>query len=110
MLPTEKHFNGSIGLVAAALDGYNKIPNDAQRRFAHQLSKVIPVQSGRIFQAAKSFTSSTSKITSKLGPAGTLLTLGVIGYEVHEGSWNAHTFVNGGLLVATGVASHPLKT
>ena len=105
MLTAEKHFNGSVGLVAAAFDGYNRIPNDAKRRLAHQLSKVIPVNSGKIFQGSKAFTSSTSKLTSKLGPLGTLLTLGVIGYEVHNGSWDAHTVVNGSLLVATGVAT-----
>lgn len=105
LLPAEKHFNGSLGLVAGAVDGYNKIPNDAKRKFAYKLSKITGAKAGEIFQGSKAFTNSTGKLASKLGPAGTLLTLGVIGYEVHEDLWNAHTIVNGSLLVVTAAAT-----
>jgi RHS repeat-associated protein len=105
LLPAEKHYNGSLGLVGAAVAGYNKIPNHAKRHYAHKLSKVIGVNSGRIFQGVKAFANSTGRLTGKLGPAGTLLTVGVIGYEVGTGTWDAHTVVNGTLLIATGVAT-----
>ena len=69
------------------------------------MSKLIPVKSGGIFQGFKSFTNSTSKIASKLGPAGTLLTVGVMAYEWKSDSWDAHTIINGTLIVGAGVAT-----
>ncbi len=100
----EKHFNGSIGLVGYAAEAYNKIPNDIKRKYAYKLSKVTGWKSGKIFQEVKAFSKNTTKITGKLGPYGTILTVGVIGYEVATDTWDAHTIVNGALLIG-GVAA-----
>ena len=111
----EDHYNGGLDNVNLALTGYNKVHNDAKRKFAYNMSRKtnalsksvnakLNVKPGQIFQGAKSFTKTTSKITSKLGPAGVALSVGVIGYEVASDTWDAHTFVDGALLVATGAA------
>lgn len=105
LLPTESHYNGSLGLVGAAVGGYNKIPNDVKRSYAYKLSKITGAKSGQIYQGAKGFVNGTGKLTSKLGPLGNVLTIGVITYEVGTDNWNAHTIVNGTLLVGVGVAT-----
>ena len=44
-------------------------------------------------------------MVSKLGPVGTVLGIGVIGYELKYDAWNAHTAVNAGLMIGAGVAT-----
>ena len=53
----------------------------------------------------KGFTKATGKLTSKLGPVGNVVAIGVIGYEAGTDTWDAHTVVNGALLVGAGVAT-----
>ena len=79
MLGIEEHFNGGIGTVGVAVQGYNKIGNAVKRAFAHKLSKMTGIKSGKIFQGAKGFAKSTGKLASKLGPVGTAVGIGVIG-------------------------------
>jgi hypothetical protein len=102
---TEKHFNGGLGTVGVSIQGYGKIPNDIKRAYAHKLFKMTGIKSGRIFQGVKSFTNSTGKLVSKLGPVGTVLGGGVITYEVLSGTWDTHTAVNTGLMIGAGVAT-----
>ncbi|MEM6737985.1 MAG: hypothetical protein AAF620_18145, partial [Bacteroidota bacterium] len=61
LLPTEKHYNGSLGLVGVAIGGYNKIPNDIKRKYAYKLSKTIGAKSGKIFQGTKAFVNNTTQ-------------------------------------------------
>jgi len=105
LLFTDKHFNGGLGTVGVAVQGYNKIPNDVKRHYAYKLSKATGVKSGQIFQGAKSFANSTGKVVSKLGPYGTILGAGVQAYEYGTGTWDAHTIVNISLMVGAGVAT-----
>ncbi|MFP4504429.1 MAG: hypothetical protein ACLFOZ_06935, partial [Cyclobacteriaceae bacterium] len=105
LLPTEKHYNGSLGLVGTAVGGYNNIPNDIKRSYAYKLFKATGVKSGQIFQRAKGFVNGTGKLASKLGPLGTALTVDVMTYEVGTDTWDAHTIVNGTLIVGAGVAT-----
>jgi len=111
---TDKHFNGGLGTVGVAVQGYNNIPNDIKRTYAYKLSKMTGVKSGQIFQGAKSFANSTGKLVSKLGPVGTLLGVGVAGYEIGTGTWDAHTAVNialiGGAAAATIFAAPAVLT
>jgi hypothetical protein len=101
----EKHFNGSVGTIGVAIQGYKNIPNTIVRDYAYKLSKMTGVKSGQIFQGMKGFANSTGKLVSKLGPAGTLLGIGVIGYELKYDKWDAHTAVNTGLMISAGVAT-----
>jgi RHS repeat-associated protein len=101
----EKHFNGSLGLTGAAISGYNKIPNNIKRQAAYKLSEKIGIKSGRIFQGTKGAVKGLGKFAGKLGPVGVIATVGVIGYEVGTDTWDAHTIVNGGLLITAGVAT-----
>ncbi len=77
-------------------------------------SKMTGVKSGQIFQGAKSFANSTGKVVSKLGPVGTLLGVGLAGYEIGTGTWDAHTAVNiavmGGATAATFFAAPAVLT
>ena len=111
---TEKHFNGGLGTVGAAVQGYNNIPNDVKRAYAYKLSKATGLKSGQIFQGAKGFANSTGKWASKLGPVGILLGVGVAGYEIGTWTWDAHTAVNitlmGGVAAATFFAAPAVLT
>ena len=102
---TEKHFNGGLGTLGVAVQGYNNIGNDVKRAYAYKLSKMTGVKSGQIFQGAKGFANSTGKLVSKLGPVGTVLGGGVIVYEGLSGTWDAHTIVNGGLMLGAAAAT-----
>jgi hypothetical protein len=89
-----------IGLVHSSNSIYKEIPNSVKRHYAYKISKVSKVVSkevkaGKIFQATKGL----SKSLEILGPVGDVLTFGNIVYEVKEDTWNAHTFVDGTLLV-----------
>ena len=102
---TEKHYNGSLGTIGVALQGYNKISNDAKRSAAYKLSKMTDLKSGKIFQGAKSFANGAGKFTKALGPAGTALGVVVAGTEIATGKWDAHTVVNVGLMITAGAAT-----
>ena len=102
---TDKHFNGSLGTIGVAVQGYRNIPNDIKRAYAYKLSKMTGIKSGQIFQGAKGFANSTGKLVSRLGPVGTALGIGVIGYEVGTDTWDAHTIVNGSLMIGAGAAT-----
>ncbi|MDP3929630.1 MAG: hypothetical protein Q8R57_11455, partial [Bacteroidota bacterium] len=101
----EKHFNGGLGTVGVAVQGYKKISNDTKRHYAYKLSKMTGVKSGKIFQGAKGFVNSTGKMASKLGPVGTVLGVGVASYEIGTGTWDAHTAVNIGLMLGAAAAT-----
>jgi RHS repeat-associated protein len=102
---TDKHLNGGLGTAGVAVQGYSNISNDVKRTYAYKLSKITGLKSGQLFQGAKSFVNSTGKLVSKLGPVGTVLGGGVITYEVMNGTWDAHTAVNTGLMIGAGVAT-----
>lgn len=93
-----KHFNGNVGALGLAVQGYNSIGNDIKRRYAYRLSKLSNVRSGVIFQKAQSVARGAGKVASKLGSLGTGLSVGVIVYEGLTDTWDAHTIVNIGLL------------
>lgn len=100
----EKHFNGNIGLLGFGAEAYSKIPNSVKRSYAYKLSKMTKWKAGEIFQKAKSLSGGVGKFATKAGVAGSILTGGVILYEATTDNWDAHTFVNAGLLVG-GVAA-----
>lgn len=104
LLPSEKHFNGSVGLIGITAYGFNKIPKGVRRHYAHKLSKITNWKSGQIFQNTKNFANGAGKLSKTLGPLGTALTVGVIGYEVSTDTWDAHTVINAALLVGAGAA------
>jgi len=91
--------------LGVSVEGYNALSSDVKRAYAFKLSKLINVRSGAIFQKAQGLARSAGKVVSKLGPAGTILSLGVIGYEVGTNTWDAHTIVNGSLIIGAGVAT-----
>ena len=91
-------------MVGAAVYGYNKIPNDAKRHYAYELSKKVGIKSGRIFQGIKGNINLAGKLGKWLGPIGIIATAGVVVYEAGSKDWNAHTFVNGVLVIGTGAA------
>ena len=84
------------------------MPYDLKRSVAHKLSKSTGLKSGKIFQGAKKFVNGTGKFSKSLGPAGIALSVGVGAYEIGTDTWDAHTFVNGGLLLVTGAAFIPI--
>lgn len=102
---TEKHLNGGLGTVGVSVLGYNNLPNSIKRTYAYKLSKITGIKAGQIFQKAKGFANTTGKLVSKLGTVGAVLQVGVIYYEASNDKWNAHTYVNGTLLVGAGVAT-----
>lgn len=85
--------------------GYQAIPKEFKRTYAYKISKVTkavgkPAKAGKIFQGAEKF----AKVGKKLGPIGNILTAGNIAYEVKTDTWDAHTVVDGTLLVV-GIAA-----
>ena len=109
---TEKHFNGQLGLVSAAASGYSKIPQSPKRHFIDNLYnqnkdffKNKGVTRGKMYQGSKGFFKGAGKVAGKLGPVGTTLSASVILVEAYTNTWDAHTVVNGGLLIATGAAT-----
>ena len=105
----DKHYNGSLGISTSAVDKFNKISNSSLRHWSHKLSrkniKLSPFKSGDLFNAAKSFGKRTGKLTSKLGPLGTGLTIIVVTDEILNDTWDAHTAINTGLMIGTVVAT-----
>ncbi|WP_293930696.1 hypothetical protein [Sphingobacterium sp. UBA6645] len=65
----------------------------------------VGIKSGKIFQNTKAFANSAGKLLSKVGAVGTVLSVGVIVYELENKTWDAYTVVNGTLLVGAGVAT-----
>lgn len=85
--------------------GYQAIPKEFKRSYAYKISKVTkavgkPAKAGKIFQGAEKF----AKVGKKLGPVGNILTAGNIAYELSTDNWEAHTIVDGALLVV-GIAA-----
>ncbi len=105
LIGVEKHFNGGIGTIGIAVQGYKALPSDIKRTYAYKLSKATGLKSGNLFHGAKSLTNSAGQFAKALGPYGTALGIGVIGYEVGYDLWDAHTIINGSLMVGAGVAS-----
>ena len=98
------NYSGAVSSAATILAGYASVANDTKRHYAHKLSKVTNLKSGKIFQGTKAFAKSAGKVVSKLGVVGNVASGGIIVYEGFSGEWDAHTIVNGSLLVATGAA------
>ncbi|MCF8715329.1 hypothetical protein JM658_10865 [Joostella atrarenae] len=95
----------NVGMLDDAASVYMSIPKEFKRHYAYKISKVAktvgqPAKAGKIFQGAKRL----GKIGKKLGPIGDVLTVGNIGYEVLSDIWDAHTVVDGTLLVV-GIAA-----
>jgi len=65
----------------------------------------VGIKSGKIFQSTKAFANSAGKLLSKAGAVGTVLSVGVIVFELENKTWDARTVVNGTLLVRAGVAT-----
>lgn len=101
----ENHFNGGVGTIGVAAQGYSNIPNDIKRAYAYKMSNMTGVKSGQIFQGAKGLANGAGRLASKLGPYGTVLGAGVQAYEYGTGTRDAHTIVNTSLMVGAGVAT-----
>ncbi|KAB1067633.1 hypothetical protein F6U93_10125 [Tamlana haliotis] len=98
---TKKH----IGGLGDVTELYNRIPKEFKRSYAYKITKVTkkvgkPAKAGKIFQGAERI----AKKGKFLGPLGNALTIGTIGYEYKTDTWDAHTVVDGALLVV-GVAA-----
>lgn len=86
-----------------AATAYLAIPKEFKRHYAYKISKVAksigkPAKAGKIFQGGQKLAKlgQTGKV---LGFAGTALSVGTIAYEVRTDTWDAHTAVDGALLV-----------
>ena len=96
----DKQLNGSVGLIAVGLKGYDVVPNHTLRHYAYKLSKAINVKPGKIYQKSKTFVKSTGRFANRLGIAGSILTAGTIVYDVAEdGNLNPSSALNATLLV-----------
>ena len=74
--------------------------NKIKRKFAYELSKHIDAKSGQIYQNGQKIVRKGSKLLKKMGPLGNALSAGTIAYEIGTDTWDAHTVVDGGMLVA----------
>ncbi|GAA0873417.1 hypothetical protein GCM10009117_25640 [Gangjinia marincola] len=97
----KKNVNGLGDVVSL----YDNIPKEFKRTYAYKISKAAkklgkPAKAGKIFHGAEKLAKKGSKI-AKVGP---YLTAGTIGYEVLTDTWDAHTVVDGTLLVV-GIAA-----
>lgn len=79
--------------------------NRSKRKLAYEISKRTNYRSGALYQKGQKIARRGSKLFKKMRPAGTVLSIGTIGYEVGTDTWDAHTFVDGGLLLASGAAT-----
>lgn len=91
--------------LADAAEIYHHTPKEFKRTYAYKISKATkklgkPAKAGKIFQGAKKL----GKAGKKLGPIGNVLSAGTIGYELYTDTWDAHTVVDGALLVV-GIAA-----
>lgn len=96
----------NIGGLGDATELYNKVPKEFKRHYAYKISKVAkkvgkPAKAGKIFHGAEKIMKKAGKI-AKVGP---YLSAGTIGYELTTDNWNAHTVVDGTLLVVGIVAT-----
>ncbi|AUS07034.1 hypothetical protein [Pseudotamlana carrageenivorans] len=99
---TKKHTGGLDNLTEL----YNRIPKEFKRSYAYKISKLTkkvgkPAKAGKIFQGTEKVMGKVGKI-AKVGP---YLSAGTIGYELITDSWDAHTAVDGTLLVVGVVAT-----
>nr|WP_262484562.1 RHS repeat-associated core domain-containing protein [Chryseobacterium sp. RU33C] len=79
----EKHLNGGVGLISAAISGQSKLPGGLK-----YLDKIKGL-------------SKFSKVVGRAGAIGTALTVGVTFSEYYNNEWTAHTVVNTALLAGT---------
>ncbi|HEX8548336.1 MAG TPA: hypothetical protein VF691_15350 [Cytophagaceae bacterium] len=101
----DKHFNGLTGTYGLSEDLYNRTPDQLKKKYAEKLAKLVNPKTAQAVSKTKNLISSTGKVVSKLGPVGMGLSGGVIVYELGSDTWNAHTFVNGAILIGTGIAT-----
>lgn len=99
---TKKHTGGLQNLTEL----YNRIPKEFKRSYAYKISKLTkkvgkPAKAGKIFHGTEKVMGKVGKI-AKVGPC---LSAGTIGYELITDSWDAHTVVDGTLLVVGVVAT-----
>ncbi|WP_299431047.1 hypothetical protein [uncultured Maribacter sp.] len=79
---------------------YGRLPKEFKRTYAYKISKAAkkvgkPAKAGKIFQGGEKL----ARKAKVLGPIGNVLTTGNIFYEVVSNTWDAHTVVDGVLLV-----------
>ena len=101
---TNKQFNFGADLTDGIVTGYNKIENDFLRSKYHKLSKLsfIKWKSGEMFQKAEKWIKGGTKFGKYAGPAGTLLSAGMVWYEIENNKWDAHTIVDGAMVAVAG--------
>ncbi|PKQ69034.1 hypothetical protein BZG01_01635 [Labilibaculum manganireducens] len=91
---------------------YDCRTKDFKRKYTYKLSKIAPKagKSGEIFQSLEKF----AKKTKHLGKLCNIITFGTLLYEYNTDTWDAHSFVNAGLLavsiIAVSAASAPIVT
>lgn len=98
---TKKNIGGLGDLVTM----YEKVPKEFKRTYAYKISKVTkavgkPAKAGKIFHGAEKVMKKAGKI-AKVGP---YLSAGTLIYEGVTDTWNAHSIVDGTLLVV-GIAA-----
>lgn len=89
--------NNIVGTLNNTRTFYELTPKPLKRKYTYKLSKIAPKigKPGKIYQGAQKL----AKKTKFLGPLANVLTIGTIGYETATDTWDAHTIVNGGILV-----------
>jgi hypothetical protein len=89
--------NNIVGALNNTRTLYELTPKQVRRKYTYKLSKIAPKigKPGKVYQGAQKI----AKKTKFLGPLANVLTIGTIGYEATTNTWDAHTIVNGGLLV-----------
>jgi len=95
----------NLGLLDGANTLFTELPKDFKRTYAYKIHKVTkavnkPAKAGKIFQGAQKI----SKNLKVLGPIGNVLSAGTILYEFGTDTEDAHTYVDGALLIVGIVA------
>lgn len=90
----------NLGLLEKAATIFMEVPKDFKRTYAYKISKVTkaiskPAKAGKIFQGAQKL----GKLGKRLGPIGNFLSAGTLAYELGTNTWDAHTVIDGALLV-----------
>ncbi len=98
---TKKNVDG----LADVAELYNRIPKEFKRTYAYKISKVSkklgkPAKAGKIFHGTEKVMKKAGKI-AKVGP---YLSAGTLIYEGATNTWDAHSIVDGTLLVV-GIAA-----
>ncbi len=79
--------------------------NSLKRNAAYSISKLTDLKAGDLYQRGQKLARKGSKFAKRMGPVGNILSSATIAYEVTTNTWDAHTIIDGGMLVTGAVAT-----